>query len=785
MDPRRHHRLDQTGHRRAGLLRPAHQPLGRPLRIRPMCLRHVLGLRRVRSATKAAQMARHALALREAFHRLGAHPDIELLAHQLVGHAVVVAVDLDVVVDVDPRLLPLRVSEALPGQRSQSRPLETLEERPARAWQLAEGPVVQRDEKLPDRLVDLGEREKLPVPQPSQDPSLHELHARLDLGFVSGLAHPRRHHRHAVVHRQVLVGRVELRLVPTGSGDAAAKIVRDHQLGETAAEFERPNVRADPVGKPLAPRRLREGVAARTPHRHEDLRLPKFPGPGVHDRHRRAAVVHEQLLAGPVHLAHAQVQLPSPSPVQLAETAVLVAVRLPFPVLLPDQAQRHALELQLLMHLHPVHCRSLAPRRSPRRRIEPSLELLATPALPPRVQHASPLRPLQVLRDARPPDTAHPTGLPLAQTAHQKQPQHLLNFPHAESPCRHLPPFVVEDEDATASEPNSSLVPTGRRPPFRSMLATLPTTTHKWPPSRPERWPPSRRNPWPASPGIHNLALVLDDHASMAVWKPTLAEFYRLLVRHGAFRDVRQWHLVLKEERIRLARRSGVVVETTELFEPSGRRIVLLISDCVADIWYRAEVWQGVAEWARRMPVALVQTLPGRLWSQTGLGEVAHSVRSANPGAANAMLEVQRPWWDEAEGPILPLPVITLEPHAMMAWANLVVGSSGTGVPAVMVPRESSTEPVHTDIGGPDVDAKERIRRYRESASTLAFRLATYLSGVPLSLPVMRLVQYAMLPDSSQVHLAEFLLGGLIEVSDETPMNAAPEIGRASCRERV
>ena len=132
-------------------------------------------------------MARHPLALREALHGLGAHPDIELLAHQLVGHAVIVVVDLDVVVDVDSRLLPLRVSEALPGQRSQSRPLETLEQRSARAWQLTERPIVQRTEKLPDRLVELGEREKLPVPQPRQDPSLHELHARLDLGLVPGL----------------------------------------------------------------------------------------------------------------------------------------------------------------------------------------------------------------------------------------------------------------------------------------------------------------------------------------------------------------------------------------------------------------------------------------------------------------------------------------------------------------------------------------------------------------------------------------------------------------------
>jgi predicted Rossmann-fold nucleotide-binding protein len=279
----------------------------------------------------------------------------------------------------------------------------------------------------------------------------------------------------------------------------------------------------------------------------------------------------------------------------------------------------------------------------------------------------------------------------------------------------------------------------------------------------------------PARERWFDLALVVDDHASMAVWKPTVAEFYRLLIRHGAFRDVRQWQLAVKDERILLARRSGVVVETTELFDPSGRRIVLVVSDCVSGTWYRAEVWQRVAEWARRMPVALVQPLPERLWSQTGLGEVTHSVRSANPGAANAMLEVQRPWWDESEGPAVPLPVITLEPHAMMAWANLAIGANGPRVPAVMVPPETAKELPQGGVGNPDLEAKERIRRYRESASTLAFRLATYLSGVPLSLPVMRLVQYAMLPASSQVHLAEFLLGGLIEVSDETSVNAAPD----------
>jgi hypothetical protein len=195
-----------------------------------------------------------------------------------------------------------------------------------------------------------------------------------------------------------------------------------------------------------------------------------------------------------VHLAHAHVQPAPPRPVQLAKPAVLVSGRVLLPVLLPHQAQRDALELQLVMDVQPIDLRTLAPRRPPHRGIEPLLELLSAPGLPGPLQHTGPLRPHQVLGHGRPPDPARLTRLPLAQTAHQQQPQNLLDLSHAESPCRHLSPFVVKVEHATASEPFSSLVPTGRRPPFRWIPATLPTTAEKWPPSRRNGWPPSARN---------------------------------------------------------------------------------------------------------------------------------------------------------------------------------------------------------------------------------------------------------------------------------------------------
>src|SRR5438270_11792474 len=108
-------------------------------------------------------------------------------------------------------------------------------------------------------------------------------------------------------------------------------------------------MRVDPVPQTLAPRRFAEGVATRAPHRHENLGLPHLPA--VDHRNRVPAVVHEQFLPGAVRLAHRQVQLASPLPVELAETAVLVPLWATLPVFLPEQAQRHALAPQLLVDL--------------------------------------------------------------------------------------------------------------------------------------------------------------------------------------------------------------------------------------------------------------------------------------------------------------------------------------------------------------------------------------------------------------------------------------------------
>lgn len=63
---------------------------------------------------------------------MGAQADIELLADQLIGDGVVVAIDLDVVIDAHARLGPLGVDIALGGQGLHRRAVEGLKQGTAR-----------------------------------------------------------------------------------------------------------------------------------------------------------------------------------------------------------------------------------------------------------------------------------------------------------------------------------------------------------------------------------------------------------------------------------------------------------------------------------------------------------------------------------------------------------------------------------------------------------------------------------------------------------------------------
>ncbi len=178
----------------------------------------------------------------------------------------------------------------------------------------------------------------------------------------------------------------------------------------------------------------------------------------------------------------------------------------------------------------------------------------------------------------------------------------------------------------------------------------------------------------------------------------------------------------------------------------------------------------------------MVQVLPDRLWVRTGLRTYpAIFLRLPAPGAPNSQFEIE--WTTYRPKPPLPrgtaVPVVSLEASSLDYWARAVAGNSNLWIPGVFA---IPSAPAQTQGAAPPLaparlaaaaPPDQLIRLFYGTASSTARRLASTLAAVPLTLPVIRLVQRACVPESRQVHLAEVWLSGLIDrpsqIEDLTP----------------
>ncbi|MEB3149288.1 MAG: formylglycine-generating enzyme family protein, partial [Sphaerospermopsis sp.] len=286
-----------------------------------------------------------------------------------------------------------------------------------------------------------------------------------------------------------------------------------------------------------------------------------------------------------------------------------------------------------------------------------------------------------------------------------------------------------------------------------------------------------------------DLALVVDESKSMVIWRHPINELKKLLEHYGIFRDVRTWGLVIVDEKSgkkSLQLKTGIgknvnhpqLTSPKELIDPSGRRLILIVSDCVTAMWRDGMMNTALKQWTKYQPVAILQMLPDYLWLRTGLNVgAAVRLKSLTPGVANQNLLIKELllWKNFEIDQGIKIPVLSLEPEVAKNWSQMVAGKSKSVVSGFVFPPELSAPPTNntqtssttprnlTEIEA-KTEAEDRVYRFRMTASPIGRKLAGLLAAAPvITLPVVRLLQETMLPDSRQVNVAEVFLGGLLK----------------------
>lgn len=263
-----------------------------------------------------------------------------------------------------------------------------------------------------------------------------------------------------------------------------------------------------------------------------------------------------------------------------------------------------------------------------------------------------------------------------------------------------------------------------------------------------------------------DVAIVVDRTPVAMVWADMIDEFAATLRRTGAFRSVSRWwldELVLRDS-------AGTVHSTDFIIDPTGRRLVLLLTDATAARWYVKQAWRVLDRWAKAMPTALVHLLPRSYWGYTATGQPTATVRSRRPAGPNSGAEAMTSWWSDDPDPTdVPIPIIALCQEDITRWAGAVVSGSAWTDAVWARPPETVATPRS------ELTPADRVRTFQSRASVGAQDLARVLAGAPLlSLPLIRVLHEHLVPAPETGQLAEILVSGLLEKLPEGADSANP-----------
>ncbi|MFB8123083.1 SAV_2336 N-terminal domain-related protein [Streptomyces bacillaris] len=318
----------------------------------------------------------------------------------------------------------------------------------------------------------------------------------------------------------------------------------------------------------------------------------------------------------------------------------------------------------------------------------------------------------------------------------------------------------------------------------------------------------------PAPEPWFEVVVLVDASLSMGVWEETTRAVTRLLTALGGFRAVHTWRLEWQGTDPLVRDHHGREVPGDRVPHHGsgalGRRLVLVFSDCAARGWHTPAPWLLLRAWAHRVPVALVDPLPPRLWRRSALNLPAVRVTGSRVGAHNGTLRFPLPrrlgteagqasaggrstsarstsargasaggasagdgtagGQGASAGPWTALPVVSCTPHLLGAWAATLMRSDPAGCGAVLIPatgrlpsrtREGETPPRRPDPA-------RLAEAFAHTAPAPAVRLAVLCSGLPdLPLPLLHVLHKEVVPEASPADLAEVLTSGLFTVRRE------------------
>ncbi|MEV5609484.1 FxSxx-COOH system tetratricopeptide repeat protein [Streptomyces sp. NPDC052225] len=288
-----------------------------------------------------------------------------------------------------------------------------------------------------------------------------------------------------------------------------------------------------------------------------------------------------------------------------------------------------------------------------------------------------------------------------------------------------------------------------------------------------ELWMPFFR---PAEATAFDLVLLADDAPTMRIWDEEITRLAAAAEHSGGFRLVRTVKVSVPRTGMPTVRSGATCTpaDPAELLDGGGGRIFLVVTDGLAHGWTAPAADRLLGRLARSGPTALVHLLPPHLRHRSSIYPYPAVLEAGGFGASNVNLGHGAP----GEGPdplrplpetgddSVPVPVLSLKPGSIAAWADLVTGERGVRreLPVVLAGALTKGAPT-PGLRAPRLPrfAAAAVRRFFTLATPAARRLATQLAAIPFEFDLVDQLRRRTMPETGPAHLAEIMMGGLLD----------------------
>ncbi|MDJ0583160.1 SAV_2336 N-terminal domain-related protein [Crocosphaera sp.] len=286
-----------------------------------------------------------------------------------------------------------------------------------------------------------------------------------------------------------------------------------------------------------------------------------------------------------------------------------------------------------------------------------------------------------------------------------------------------------------------------------------------------------------------DIALIIEKSESMILWQPLLKEVKEFLEHLGAFRDIKtygmNWNQSTETLHITSFESLCQFLSPQQLNDPSGRRLVLIISDCISNAWNSQEFIKIMQQWSSKGLLTLLNPFPETMWERTNidygiklrLGNQKKGLPSQNWQAIPLASWQVKGLSEQVLINLVKLPIINLESTSIESWVNVIMGKGISWCSGVWLGSNFIYEEEEEDDENETMTPLQQINNFYATSSQIAWKLIQWLSAIPVSFSTIRLVQRTLLPESTQVHVAEVVMGGLL--SRTKPINQNPSLTTA------